>query len=322
MHLPPSPASVPDHGIFSIRLGEHFSPRFLAGYQMLLFFCRHGCSAPARISHVWARASSGDGASGTPRGWKRESEQLMLRLDHPSPKCSGLGAPSTAPVLCPQCHRGGRAMVTRISCKDVPAETLYDVLHDTGYRKKWDSHVIETYDIGRLTANADVGYYSWKCPSPLKNRDFVTLRSWLPLGDDYIILNYSVKHPKFPPRKDFVRAVSLQTGYLIKANGTGACVLYYLTQVDPRGSLPKWVVNRVSQFVAPKAMKKIYKAGLKYPEWKRRHDPGYKPWVYPEQSTLPSLSLAELSLQHADSLERIDETGLTEDHLSTSDHEA
>ncbi|OXB64960.1 hypothetical protein ASZ78_007363 [Callipepla squamata] len=285
---------------------------------------------------------------------------------------------------------------TRISCKDVSAETLYDVLHDTHYRKKWDSHMIETYDIGRLTVNADVGYYSWKCPSPLKNRDFVTLRSWLPLGNDYIILNYSVKHPKYPPRKDFVRAVSLQTGYLIKANGTSACVLYYLTQVDPRGkcpsplknrdfvtlrswlplgndyiilnysvkhpkypprkdfvravslqtgylikangtsacvlyyltqvdprgSLPKWVVNRVSQFVAPKAMKKIYKAGLKYPEWKRRHDPGYKPWVYPEQNTLPSLSLAELSVQHADSLEHIDETGLSEEHLSNSDHEA
>ncbi|NXI06001.1 STA10 protein, partial [Pachycephala philippinensis] len=161
-----------------------------------------------------------------------------------------------------------------------------------------------------------------KCPSPLKNRDFVTLRSWLPLGNDYMIINYSVKHPKYPPRKDFVRAVSLQTGYLIKANGDGACTLYYLTQVDPRGSLPKWVVNRVSQFVAPKAMKKIYKAGLKYPEWKRRHDPGYKPWVYPEQNTLPSVSLAELSVQHADSLENIDETGLPEDHLSASDHEA
>uniref|UniRef100_A0A674GXJ0 START domain-containing protein 10 n=1 Tax=Taeniopygia guttata TaxID=59729 RepID=A0A674GXJ0_TAEGU len=223
----------------------------------------------------------------------------------------GLGA--APPPLSPQ---------TRISCKDVPAETLYDVLHDTRYRSKWDSNMIETYDIGRLTVNADVGYYSWKCPSPLKNRDFVTLRSWLPLGNDYMIINYSVKHPKYPPRKDFVRAVSLQTGYLIKANGDGACILYYLTQVDPRGSLPKWVVNRVSQFVAPKAMKKIYKAGLKYPEWKRRHDPEYKPWVYPEQNTLPSVSLAELSVQHADSLENIDETGLPEEHLSTSDHEA
>ncbi|TRY88715.1 hypothetical protein DNTS_006279, partial [Danionella cerebrum] len=83
----------------------------------------------------------------------------------------------------------------RIVCKDVTAETLYDVLHDTSYRKKWDTNMIDTFDIGRLTVNADVGYYSWKCPSPLKNRDFVTMRSWLPLGNDYLIINYSVKHP-------------------------------------------------------------------------------------------------------------------------------
>ena len=46
---------------------------------------------------------------------------------------------------------------------------------------------------------------------------------------------YGISLQKYPPRKDFVRAVSLQTGYLIKANGAGACILYYLTQVDPRG---------------------------------------------------------------------------------------
>jgi len=56
------------------------------------------------------------------------------------------------------------SLQTRISCKDVSAETLYDVLHDTHYRKKWDSHMIETYDIGRLTVNADVGYYSCEQP--------------------------------------------------------------------------------------------------------------------------------------------------------------
>lgn len=49
---------------------------------------------------------------------------------------------------------------------------------------------------------------------------------------------------KFPPRKDFVRAVSLQTGYLIKANGTSACVLYYLTQVDPRGESQEGMLRR------------------------------------------------------------------------------
>lgn len=51
-----------------------------------------------------------------------------------------------------------------IVCKDVSAETLYDVLHDTSYRKKWDTNMIDTFDIARLTVNADVGYYS--CESP------------------------------------------------------------------------------------------------------------------------------------------------------------
>ncbi|XP_048399607.1 START domain-containing protein 10 [Stegostoma tigrinum] len=221
----------------------------------------------------------------------------------------------------PEENRTVQKLKMRINCKDVSAATLYDVLHDTHYRKKWDTNMIETYDIGRLTVNADVGYYSWKCPSPLKNRDFVTLRSWLPLGNDYMIINYSVKHPKYPPKKDIVRAVSLQTGYFIKSNGANSCTLYYLTQVDPRGSLPKWVVNKVSQFVAPKAMKRIYKACLKYPEWKQRHNPNFKPWVYPEQNTLPSVSLSELSLQHASSLENIDESSLSEEKVHISDEE-
>ncbi|XP_008300876.1 PCTP-like protein [Stegastes partitus] len=176
----------------------------------------------------------------------------------------------------------------RIVCKDVMAETLYDVLHDTSYRKKWDTNMIDTYDIGRLTVNADVGYYS--CP-------------------------------QHPPKKDYVRAVSLLTGYLIQSNGTAGSTLYYLTQVDPRGSLPKWVVNRVSQFVAPKAMRKIYKASLKYPEWKRKHNPSLKPWMFPEQNTLPCISVAELTLQRGDSLENIDESGVSEEKTNHSDDE-
>ncbi|KFO87275.1 PCTP-like, partial [Buceros rhinoceros silvestris] len=78
------------------------------------------------------------------------------------------------------------------------------------------------------------------------------------------------------------------------------------------GSLPKWVVNKSSQLLAPKAMKMMYKASLKYPEWKLRHNPHFKPWLYPEQNQLPVLVLSELSLQHADSLENIDESSLAE----------
>ncbi|XP_034024081.1 START domain-containing protein 10 [Thalassophryne amazonica] len=200
----------------------------------------------------------------------------------------------------------------QLVCKDVSAETVYDMLHDIEYRKKWDKNVIETFDIGKLTVNADVGYYSWSCPKPLLDRDVVTLRSWLPMGKDYIIMNYSVKHAKYPPKKGVVRAVSLQTGYLIQSQGPKTSNLTYMAQVDPRGSLPKWVVNKSYQIFAPNVMKKIGKACAKYLEWKQKHNPGFKPWLYPEQTTLPSIPLSELSIQRVESLENIDESSLAE----------
>lgn len=200
----------------------------------------------------------------------------------------------------------------RVEMPDVTAATVYDVLHDADYRRKWDTSVIETHDIARITDNADVGYYSWKCPKPLKNRDVVTLRSWYVLDKSYVIVNFSVKHPKYPPRKDLVRAVSLQAGYLVQPTGNNSCTLTYLAQVDPKGSLPKWVVNKSSQYLAPKMLKKMYKACLKYPSWKQGHNANLKPWLHPEQNQLPTMALSELTLQHASSLENIDESGLME----------
>ena len=68
-------------------------------------------------------------------------------------------------------------------------------------------------------------------------------------------------------------------------------------------------------------MRKIYKASLKYPEWKRRHSPDLKPWRFPEQNVLASISPAELQRQRADSLEKIDESSLSEDKRPPSEDE-
>ncbi|KAM3867028.1 START domain containing 14 [Diretmus argenteus] len=206
--------------------------------------------------------------------------------------------------------------VHKIKCKmtinDVSAATMYDVLHDGQYRKKWDPTMLESFDIARLSANADVGYYSWICPKPLKNRDVVTLRSWQVTDDEYLIVNYSVKHPKYPPRNDLVRAISILTGYFIMPTGPNSCSFTYLSQADPKGSLPKWVVNKASQVLAPKVMKSVHKAGQNYPEWKQQNSPDQKPWLFPEQNPLPVMDPAELSVQRADSLENVDESASVE----------
>ncbi|XP_075796905.1 START domain-containing protein 10-like isoform X1 [Pelodiscus sinensis] len=212
--------------------------------------------------------------------------------------------PLTGPVV----HR----VKCRIDIQEVPAETVYDVLHDIEYRRKWDMSVIDTHDIAQLATNADVGYYAWKCPKPLKNRDVVTLRSWQVVDKYFMIINFSVKHPQYPPRRDLVRAVSILAGYLVQSTGPNSCTLTYLAQVDPKGKLPKWVVNKASQYLAPRMLKKMLKACLKYPSWKQQHNVNMKPWLYPEQRKLPNMMLSDLALQHAASLENIDESSLSE----------
>lgn len=160
---------------------------------------------------------------------------------------------------------------------DVSPDIMYDVLHDPEYRKVWDQHMIESHDIGWLNPNNDVGYYASKrnlifyfvcnsilcpanvcvffivsCPSPLQNRDFVLQRSWLDTGQEKFILNHSVAHRDYPPRKGFVRAISFLTGFLVRAVASNGCQLGYVSQSDPQGKLPHWIVNKVTQIFAPK----------------------------------------------------------------------
>lgn len=51
----------------------------------------------------------------------------------------------------------------------------------------------------------------------------------------------------------------------------------------------------------------VHKAGQDYRAWKEQNCPGHKPWLHPEQNTLPTMDLAELRIQRADSLENVDE---------------
>jgi len=162
---------------------------------------------------------------------------------------------------------------------DVDHETLYDTLHDPYYRKIWDDKMIEGFLIEQINETNDVGYYSAKMPFPLSNRDFVNERSWrVKPNEEYIIMNHSVIHSKEPERKGFVRANSIKTGYLVRPQTDGGCVIVYQTQTDPKGAIPTWLVNQVTKNFAPNIVGNLEKAAKGYNEWKGKNSPDKKPW--------------------------------------------
>lgn len=87
-------------------------------------------------------------------------------------------------------------MKFKVDFDDVPVDLFFDVGMDGEYMKEWDHRIIDSYEFCHVNACSDIGYLSFKMPRPLKNRDFVSQRSWYNAGPnkEKIIFNHSVIH--------------------------------------------------------------------------------------------------------------------------------
>lgn len=88
------------------------------------------------------------------------------------------------------------------------------------------------------------------------------------------------------------------TGFVVRNVGSNGCFLGYISQTDPKGKLPIWLVNTITQKFAPKVVKQLKKAAEGYDRWKEQQMyPNLKPWVYPELTLkAPRISINEVCL--------------------------
>lgn len=213
---------------------------------------------------------------------------------------------------------------SKVDFDDISASQIFDVLMDSEYRRAWDDFMVEGYDHCYVTPFSDVGYYCAKSPKPFKNRDFVMQRSWLDygVGQDKIISAHSVNHAKIPSVKNRVRGVTYITACYIKSNSLKSCSLHYINQSDPGGSLPAWLINMTTKVLAPKFIKKVYNASLKYGKWKAKHDPEYKPWSNPETLRIPKLDMKDIIKYDLSALRDIeDESQIKENEIDSKEIE-
>ena len=164
--------------------------------------------------------------------------------------------------------------------KDIPHDILHDVIQDPQFRTEWDDSMKEEYLVEQVDENTEIGYYSVKMPMMISNRGWLNIRSWFfdVENGEYIIMNHSVQHDKCPPKKGYVRANSLKTGYMVHKTPEGTKISYFAWNAW-NGSIPNWCINFLTKTLIGNVIESLRKACKKYPEWKAKNYPEEKYWM-------------------------------------------
>ena len=140
-----------------------------------------------------------------------------------------------------------------------PGKILF-VLRDNGRRKEWVDRLLQSR-ILETTSNGDqVLYQEYKAPWPAENRDLVFLSKlrFQKSTGVYILEQKSVNHPK-APKTIGVRAQIIKSSYTITPIKNGNTRLEVEILSDPKGDIPKWLVNAIQRSWPIKTLSSIKK---------------------------------------------------------------
>ncbi len=178
----------------------------------LVAFLVLGGAAIAEDKPAWEQLSDEDGI----KVWRREVE----------------GSPVVA-------VKGEATFATSIA-------KLAGVLKDTSREKEWVCSLGEARVLKVVSPTVWIEYNRLEAPWPVSDRDFV-IRTEIKVDKQKKAVTFdikSVEEPSCPPNEDkAVRGELVASTYQLQGLEDGRTRVTVEIQVDPKGSLPKWLVN-------------------------------------------------------------------------------
>ncbi|XP_077467337.1 stAR-related lipid transfer protein 13 isoform X2 [Stigmatopora argus] len=132
-----------------------------------------------------------------------------------------------------------------------PSVVLNRVLRE---RHMWDVDLLQWKVCETLDKHTEVFHYVLNRMPPHPSRDFVVLRSWrtdLPKGACSLV-SVSIQHDDCPP-VGAVRAIVLESNYLLEPCGSGKSRLTHICRVDLKGRTPEWYNKAFGHLCAAEA---------------------------------------------------------------------
>ncbi|XP_005157695.1 stAR-related lipid transfer protein 13 isoform X1 [Danio rerio] len=132
-----------------------------------------------------------------------------------------------------------------------PSVVLNRVLRE---RHMWDVDLMNWKVSEVLDRQTEVFQYVLNCMPPHPSRDFVVLRSWrtdLPRGTCSLV-SVSIEHEDCPPVGG-IRAIVMESNYLLEPCGSGKSRLTHICRVDLKGRTPEWYNKAFGHLCAAEA---------------------------------------------------------------------
>ncbi|KAJ7995694.1 hypothetical protein DPEC_G00247230 [Dallia pectoralis] len=132
-----------------------------------------------------------------------------------------------------------------------PSVVLNRVLRE---RHLWDVDLLQWKVVEALDKHTEMFHYVLNRMPPHPSRDFLVLRSWRTdlLKGTCALMCVSVEHEDSPPVVG-VRAVVLESNYLLEPCGSGKSRLTHICRVDLKGRSPEWYNKAFGHLCAAEA---------------------------------------------------------------------
>ncbi|CBJ33383.1 conserved unknown protein [Ectocarpus siliculosus] len=207
---------------------------------------------------------------------------------------------------------GSKFACIRAWCSmDVPAEAIAEMMESSERVKEYNKWFLEGRDLELLDENTKVVWASSPSPLPfVKPRDFVTVVHVRRLEDgSIIVVNRGYKHPEAPPSTEYVRGEVILAANVIRPDpkDRNRTQFTLLTQVDPGGIAPAWIVNKISAHDPVDFLERVETAAGRSESAKRSRKPKSPPPAVSSSSDVSAQSPAKHS--PAGAKERIDNGG-------------
>ena len=132
---------------------------------------------------------------------------------------------------------------------DLPIGKLVTVLKTAEIAAEWVDLMLEHKVVRVVGTDKNLIYESYGLPWPIDDRDYVMHET---MGYDaatkvFTIDYQSVEDSALPPKKDFVRAVAIQTYWRLEKVNDTRTKIEVEVHTDPKGALPAWLINLIQK---------------------------------------------------------------------------